>query len=331
MATYTKSQAQDWAWENLRGQWTTLMTPFTSEDELDEGGLRQNMRYIRSLGTRGAGCTWGMGEFWALTREERLRVYDVVSEEAGGEWPIGAHVTHTSLPEMLSLAMHAESVGFDLLIVAAPYFVTKTEDQVVEFTRHLAEATSLAIMFYNSPQFGIVMSVDGLRRICDIPNVVGVKEASFNQQLSIDAHLALGERVVISTPDEWIFFKGRELGFQQQVMFANTSDWRFDRPGQNHYVQFIERCTSGDIDDAFYEEHIRPVKQISDKWWQATVAKQGGALPVPMCKYWGELMGLAGGRVRAPLSSFTEAEKQALKEDLDIIQNKDLAKVGESS
>ena len=100
------------------------MTPFTSEDELDEGGLRQNMRYIRSLGTRGAGCTWGMGEFWALTREERLRVYDVVSEEAGGEWPIGAHVTHTSVPEMLSLAMHAELVGFDLLIVAAPYFVT---------------------------------------------------------------------------------------------------------------------------------------------------------------------------------------------------------------
>ena len=330
MATYTKSEAQDWAWENLRGQWTTLMTPFTSGDELDEVGLRQNMRHIRSLGTRGAGCTWGMGEFWALTREERLRVYDVVSEEAGGTWPIGAHVTHTSMSEMLNLARHAESVGFDLLIVAAPYFVTKTESQVVEFTRQLAETTSLAIMFYNSPQFGIVMSVDGLSRICDIPNVVGVKEASFNQQLSIDTHQALGQRVVISTPDEWILFKGRELGFQQQVMFANTSDWRFDKPGQNYYVQFIERGTSGDIDDAFYEDHIQPVKRISDKWWQAIVAKQGGALPVSMCKYWGELMGLAGGHVRAPLSDLTEAEKQALKMELTTIQNKGFVGVGEA-
>ena len=35
----------------------------------------------------------------------------------------------------------------------------------------------------------------------------------------------------------------------QQVMFANTSDWRFDRPGENYYVQFIDRATSGDLDE----------------------------------------------------------------------------------
>ena len=331
MATYSKDEARDWAWENLRGQWTTLMTPFTPDDDLDEDGLRRNIRHIRSLGTRGAGCTWGMGEFWALTREERLRVYDVVGEEAAGAWPIGAHVTHTSVHDMLALAEHAEQAGFDLLIVAPSYFVTRTEDQVVEFTRRLAEATPLAIMFYNSPQFGIVMSVDGLSRICDIPNVVGVKEASFNQQLSIDAHQTLGERAIISTPDEWILFKGRELGFQQQVMFANTSDWRFDRPGQNHYVQFIERATSGDVDDVFYDEHIRPVKQVSDNWWQATVQKQGGALPAPMCKYWGELMGLAGGHVRPPLSDLTHEDKYALKAELDAVRRGTLVGAGDAT
>ena len=331
MATYTKDEAQDWAWENLRSQWTTLMTPFTPDDELDEDGLRRNIRHIRSLGTRGAGCTWGMGEFWALTREERLRVYDVVSEEAAGNWPIGAHVTHTSLHEMLALARHAESAGFDLLIVAPPYFVTRTEDQVVEFTRLLAEATPLAVMFYNSPQFGIVMSIDGLARICDIPNVVGVKEASFDRQLSIDAHRELGERTVISTPDEWILFKGRELGFRQQVMFANTSDWRFDRPGQNHYVRFIERAASGDIDDAFYDERIKPVKQVSDKWWQATVRRQGGALPAAMCKYWGELMGLAGGHVRPPLSDLAQEEKDALKAELDAVRSGALVGAGDTT
>ena len=99
----------DWARENLRGQWTTLMTPFTPDDEVDEQGLRGNIRHIRSLGTRGGGCTWAMGEFWSLTREERTLVYDVVSDEAGGDWPIGAHVTHTSAREMLALARHAES------------------------------------------------------------------------------------------------------------------------------------------------------------------------------------------------------------------------------
>jgi len=329
MADYTKSEAQEWAREHLRGQWTTLMTPFTPDDELDEQGLRGNIRHIRRLGTRGGGCTWGMGEFWSLTREERLRVFDIVSEEAGGAWPIAAHVTHTSAREMQALAAHAQAVGFDLLIVAPPYIVTKTEDQVVEYVRLLADNTSLAIMFYNSPQFGIVMSSEGLERLCQIPNVVGVKEASFNQQLSIDTHLLIGRDAVVSTPDEWILFKGREMGFQQQVMFANTSDWRFDRPGENHYVQFIDRATQGDLDDELYERHIRPIKEVSDRWWRRIVERFNGALPVPLCKYWGELMGMAGGHVRPPLADLLSEEKSALRADVKAVQEEAFAAVGE--
>ena len=150
MARYHRDEAQDWARSTLRGQWSTLMTPFTSSDELDQAGLRSNIRHVRSLGTTGAGCTWGMGEFWSLTREERFSIYDVLADEAAGEWPIAAHVTHTSLREMLALADHARGVGFDLLIVAPPYFVTKTEAQVIEYVALLAAATPLAIMFYNS-------------------------------------------------------------------------------------------------------------------------------------------------------------------------------------
>lgn len=103
MAEYTKSESMDWARENLRGQWTTLMTPFTPDDEVDEDGLRKNIAHVRALGTHGAGSTWGMGEFWSLTREERLQVYDIVAEESAGEWPIGAHVSHTSAKSMLEV------------------------------------------------------------------------------------------------------------------------------------------------------------------------------------------------------------------------------------
>ena len=79
-----------------------------------------------------------------------MRVFDVVADEAGGDWPIAAHVTHTSYKDMIALAKHAEEIGFDLLICAAPYFVTKTEDQVVEWMELLADNTNLAIMYYNS-------------------------------------------------------------------------------------------------------------------------------------------------------------------------------------
>ena len=150
---------------------------------------------------------------------------------------------------------------------------------------------------------------------------VGWISSRRNRDLTIETHRLLGDSAVISAPDEWVLFAGRELGFQQQVMFANTSDWRFDRPGANHYVQFIDRATTGDIDDALYEERLKPVKLLSDKWWQYTAAKFGGALPAAMCKYWGELMGLRHGSVRPPLSDLDEEEKSRLRSELDSVQN----------
>ena len=329
MAHYAKSEAKEWARANLRGQWTTLVTPFTSDDEVDEEGLRRNIRHVRQLGTLGGGCSWNMGEFWSLTREERLRVYDIVSDEAGGKWPLAAQVTHTSYKEAITLAKHAEERGFDLLILGPPYIVTKTEQQVIEFTRVVAENTPLAIMFYNSPQFGIVMSAEGLREICRIPNVVGLKEASFNQEISIQTHQLVGKEAVISTPDEWIFSKGKELGFQQQVMFSNTSDWRFDQPGHNYYVQFVNRACEGDLDMAFYNKHLRPVKELSDKWWSQSVQRANGVLPVALCKYWGELMGMASGGVRLPIIDLTPEEKAQLKKELDSFREPVLVAGGE--
>ena len=320
MATYSKHEAQEWAWEALKGQWTTLVTPFTPDDRFDREGMKRNIRHIRSLGTTGAGCTWGMGEFWSLTHDERIDVMDTVAEESAGDWLIAAHVTDSSAPEMLSLARHAENQGFDLLVVAPPFMVTKTEDQVVEYVRLLAENTNLAIMFYNSPQFGIVMSTNGLERLCRIPNVVGIKEASFNQQISIEAHLTLGKEAIISTPDEWIFFKAQELGFQQQVMFSNTSDWRFDVPGANYYVQFIDRATKGDLDEAFYDRHIRRLNELSDTWWTRTLDKYNGALPVSMVKHWAELMGLAAGPPRPPLIDLTPQEKEQMRDELEPLK-----------
>lgn len=320
MARYARSEAQEWAWEHLRGQWSTLMTPFTPDDRVDEEALRSNVRQVRALGVRGAGCSWGMGEFWSLTHDERVRIYDIVAGEAGGQWLVAAHVSHTSAREMLSLADHAESAGVDLLIVTPPAIACKTEAQVVEYVRLLADHTNLAIMFYNTPQFGLVMSPQGLGQLCRIPNVVGVKEASFNRELSIEAHLQIGRDAVISTPDEWIFWKGEELGFRQQVMFANTSDWRFDTPEANHYVQFVERATRGDLDTRFYDTHLREIKGVSDKWWGYTMKKFGGVLPVSLCKYWGELMGLSHGHVRPPLADLSPEEQEQIRQEVAALR-----------
>ncbi len=324
MPNYSKNEAQEWANINVTGQWSTLMTPFTSDDEIDEKGIRNDVQRLVSLGTKGAGCTWGMGEFWSLTIEERKQIYDIVADESQGKLLTAAHVSHSSIKSVIELSTHAENQNFDLLVLAAPYFVTNKEEQVIEWVNLLSNNTNLGIMFYNSPQFGITMSANGLKEICKIPNVVGVKEASFNPEISVETHLSLGETKLISTPDEWIFHKGKELGFQQKVMFANTSDWRFDTPEHNYYVQFINKAIKGNIDIEMYEEHLAPIKSVSDKWWQYTVKKMNGALPASLCKFWGELMGMSGGSVRPPLVDLSDSEKTDLKNDIAKARNKSM-------
>src|SRR5262249_45936882 len=72
---YKKSQAKDASRAHFRGIWAAITTPFTPALELDEAGLRQNMRYLTgTLRVDGVFCTGVMGEYWSLTKEERKRI-----------------------------------------------------------------------------------------------------------------------------------------------------------------------------------------------------------------------------------------------------------------
>ena len=315
MQNYTKNEAKEWARSFLVGQWSTLVTPFDENGLIDEKGLRNNIEYIKSLGTNGAGCSWGMGEFWSLSTNERKRLMSIVKDQAK-DWPVAAHISHTSLSDIIELMDYAKFLNYELLIIGAPYFATRKPAQVVEFVKHISEYTDLAIMYYNSPQFGTVLDSNDLNNIIEIENVVGVKEASFNKEISIASHLELGNKAIISTPDEWIFWEGDKKGFQQQVMFANTSDWRFDTSDNNSYVKFINKATKGIIDNNLYENEIRDIKKISDKWWGKTISDAGGVLPVALCKYWGELVGMSSGGPRLPVIDLSDDNKKELKAEL---------------
>ena len=64
------------------------------------------------------------------------------------------------------------------------------------------------------------------------------------------------------------------------------------------------------------QNEIKEIKQISDTWWQKTVSDAGGVLPVALCKYWGELVGMKSGGPRLPVKDLTKTDKQKLKNEL---------------
>jgi len=118
---YRRSEAKDAARAQFRGVWAAITTPFTPEGELDEAGLRRNMRYYTDeLAIDGVFCTGTMGEYWALTKEERKRVVEIVVEEAKGKCLTIPHTGHQSADETIDLTRHAQEVGADFAIVINP-------------------------------------------------------------------------------------------------------------------------------------------------------------------------------------------------------------------
>ncbi len=314
---YTKSESKEWGRASIKGQWTTMITPFTPEDKIDEEGLQKNIERVLKLGTKGMGFSWNMGEFWSLTREERTWLQETAPELVKRRAMTAFQITDTCMADIVGMGNKAEELGYDFVILAPPYIMAKTEEKVIDFVSKVASRINIGIAFYNSPQFGITMSAKGLSRLADIGSLIAIKEASFNTQLGIDTHLLAGKKAVVSVPDEEIFFFEEYYGFHQQTMFANTSDWRFDTPESHHYVNFINLATAGKLEEAKQAyQKVRPAKIVSRDWWSRIAARTGGALPVQMVKYWGEVMGMAGGPVRDPVYPLTEEEKAELRSDI---------------
>lgn len=316
---YSKPESKTWARENLRGHWTTMVTPFKADGELDESGLRQNIRYVLRLGTEGFGFTWSYGEFWALTLPERKKIAEIAVDELKGKALVGIHTSHACLKDCLELTKHAENAGADIAILMAPP-LARTDDQVYEFFKYIADRVSIGIGIYNNPVVsGMMISPGGIAKLGDIENIVVTKEAyPFFPQI-VDVFKLAEKKIVVSCPHDEIYPYLSLFGIKQQCLFASEADWMCDTPKNTPRQEYLRLAIKGDIPKAIevYHQKVEPVIDIRNKWFRHFRAQ--GTFPVHLGKYWGELVGMAGGPVRLPSVPLTEQQKQSIKADLERV------------
>jgi len=318
MAGYSKREAKRWARENMHGHWTTTITPFLPDGELDELGTEKNIAHVLKLGTQGLGITWLTGEFWSLTVEERKRICEITVRSVGKKALVAVHTAHTSLKECIELTRHAERSGADLAVMMPPYIIARTFPQVYEFFKRVADETDLGIVIFNTPQSGFVLKPQDIAELAEIPNVCAVKVATQNVADVIDTHKLAGDKIVVSAATDEVFFYQDFYGFRQQVLFANPCDWMFDTPGEIHYVKFVEHACRGEMSEAarIFRNKINPLRQLFRTWMKYLMNKYGGAYPTQMKKGWAELMGMSAGPVRPPLLPLTDEERTSLANGL---------------
>jgi 4-hydroxy-tetrahydrodipicolinate synthase len=169
----------------MRTQWTgvgtALVTPFTKSGDLDEAAVRRLGRRQIDGGVHFLVPCGTTGENPTLTPHERLRIVEILVDEAKGQVPILAGAGGYDTKDVIHLAGEMKKAGANGLLSVTPYYNKPTPEGLFQHYRAIADSTPLPIVLYNVPgRTGLNIDVKTLVRLASIPNIVGVKEASGN-------------------------------------------------------------------------------------------------------------------------------------------------------
>src|ERR1035438_2259301 len=160
---------------------TALVTPFRSDQSLDEETLRTLVRRQIDAGINFLVPCGTTGESPTLTRAEHLRVVEITLEEAKGKVPVLAGAGGYNTREVIELAQEIEHLGADGILSVTPYYNKPTQEGLFRHYQAIAAAVRLPVVVYSvQGRTGVNVEPATLARLAGIENIVGVKEASGN-------------------------------------------------------------------------------------------------------------------------------------------------------
>jgi 4-hydroxy-tetrahydrodipicolinate synthase len=165
---------------SFRGSITALVTPFKN-GSLDEGSYRDLIEWQIAEGTSGFVPVGTTGESPTLSHEEHQQVVEWCIEQSKGRVPIIAGAGSNSTKEAIKLAQDAEEAGADAVLVVTPYYNKPTQEGLYQHFKAVNDAIAIPIIIYNIPSRSVIdMSVDTMKRLFELKNIAGVKDATAN-------------------------------------------------------------------------------------------------------------------------------------------------------
>jgi 4-hydroxy-tetrahydrodipicolinate synthase len=229
---------------HFTGCGTALVTPFRSDQSLDELALRRLVRRQIPAGINFLVPCGTTGESPTLTREEHLRVVAITLEEAQGRVPVLGGAGGYNTREVIELARELERLGVDGILSVTPYYNKPTQEGLYQHYKAIAEAVPLPIIVYSvQGRTGVNVEPATLARLAAIPNIVGVKEASGNisQIASVIHHVPPG--FIVLSGDDAITLPVIALGGRGIVSVASNQI-------PAGMAQLAQLCLAGDFADA---------------------------------------------------------------------------------
>ncbi len=306
---YARGDAKACAHANMKGIWAAALTPFTDDGRLDEDGFCQNVRHwTEDLGIAGLFVCGKQGEFFSMSTDERERCLELAVEAAAPGAQTMMSCSDQNLDVVLDLARHAQGAGAHYIVVHAPtlHFVHERHETVYRYYETISKSVDIGIALWSHPDSGYLMSPQLCDRLADLDNVVAIKYSVPRPMYAELTELA-SDRIQVSTAseDEWLD-NILELGWK--LYLCSSPPYLLQTAADRRMHDYTQAAFAGDAARARrISESLNPVR---DALKRTRLAEK----PHAHQKYWQELLGQVGGRVRPPLLELTDNEKTATRE-----------------
>ena len=305
MPDYLKTEAKAYAKANMRGIWAAALNPFTETLELDEAGLRGNIRHwIDDLEIDGLFIAGKQGEFFSMTLEERQRNYEIAVEECAGKAGVIVSASDQNLETVKHLARHAQSCGADYIVVHAPVlsFVHDRSEVLYRYYKSICDEVEIGIAMWSHPDAGYLMLPEECARIAELPNIVAIKYSVPRDMYVRLSHL-VGDLIQVSTSseDDWLA-NIEELGWQ--LYLCSSPPYHLQTARDKRMREYTQLAFAGEFEKA------RAVRDSLEPVRAAMRSARPADKPQAFGKYWQELLGQVGGRVRPPMLELTASERE---------------------
>ena len=155
-----------------------MVTPFKEDQSVDYEKAKKLSTYLVEKNKGDCLILSGTtGEFHTMSFDERVKLFEAAKEVVGDRIPLIAGVGCASTIETIRLAKKAEELGFELVMIVAPYYAKPNQEELYIHYREVAESVGVKILLYNIPIFtGVNIEPETVAKLAEIPNIVGIKE-----------------------------------------------------------------------------------------------------------------------------------------------------------
>ena len=285
----------------LKGSLVALITPMNQDGSINYEQLRDLIDWHIENGTDGIVAVGTTGESATLPVEEHLAVIEATVKHVNKRVPVIAGTGANNTVEAITLSKAAEQAGADYTLSVVPYYNKPSQEGIYQHFKTIAEATSIPMVIYNVPGRTVVsMSNDTILRLAEIPNIVGVKEASGNIGNNIELINSVPEGFVVLSGDDPTGLPFMLCGGHGVVtVAANVAPKLF--------ADMCRAALEGDIATARrLNEQLIPIYNTMF------------CEPSPAAPKWGlSLLGKCEPHVRLPLVALTEAGQAKVRAALE--------------